>query len=58
MMASNCSGVVGAGNEPCTSSFSFTSGIASTVAMSRLTFSRIGFGVPAGANTPNKDSYL
>src|ERR1700704_4199431 len=57
-MASNSLGVVGAGIEPWAISFSLTSGISRTFAISSLTFLRIAGGVPAGASTPNQDSYL
>src|SRR5262245_5315694 len=57
-IASSCSGVVAVGIEPCLSSFSATSGILSTVAMSWLTLFRMGLGVPAGASTANQESYL
>src|SRR5215470_6040715 len=57
-MASSSAGVDGAGIEPCVISFSRTSGTCSTLAISWLTWSRIGVGVPAGANTANQDSYL
>ena len=58
MMASNCSGVLVAGTEPCCCMRSRTSGIWITVATSRLILSRKGCGVRAGAIMPNQDSYL
>ena len=47
MISSNCSGVVGAGNEPNRVSRSFTSSICSAAATSLLTLARMSRGVPA-----------